>query len=649
MNPIVGLWRKFQSLRLVSKLIIGYVVMIVLPFFIFSVLFYREMNENLLSQFLSGKRQFMEQAYNSLEADLVKIESVYSLFQNNTALTEYLNGAYHSDWEVIYNYKKEILPVISFTYLGNKHISDIRIYKNKADVLSLNQDIVNVSELWAKLQGDSGSVGNNSNSGDNGNSGNGSNNRNSGNSGNNSNESNSGIGINSSSPYEEELRALKPKESLWLVEQQEEGQLPKLKYYRKLYTDTYSKELGYLEVTIGDEALKQFMSLLSNSSASSSILFADVQRHNLVVARQLDPGLDVSQMQRIIDAVAEGNKTSFYMNKNTLLITSAYLDKLNLRVIEISDTLGQFPSWRQKELIFVIVCGGLLAVLSAMYYLIVFSITKRIIGLSRHMKRVDFNNFTEYRGRIGPDEIGFLISSYNSLIRRVDELTNTVHKVELMKKEADFKMLQAQINPHFLYNTLETMRMHALQSDEPDVAEMAWSLGKLLRYSLSKSENDTTLRSELEHVEHYIAIHKIRMGARLEVQWHIAEEIADKLDEFRAPRFILQPMIENSIQHGLAKKRRKGMISISIAEQPEEIVITIADNGAGIEPERLEVIRSILDGSISSEQIPFSGGIGIHNVHERIKAFYGGSFGISMSSVEGEGAVCTIKVGKKRK
>ncbi|MRN52270.1 sensor histidine kinase [Paenibacillus monticola] len=244
-------------------------------------------------------------------------------------------------------------------------------------------------------------------------------------------------------------------------------------------------------------------------------------------------------------------------------------------------------------------------------------------------------------------ELGFLISSYNSMIARIDELTNTVHKVELMKKEADFKMLQAQINPHFLYNTLETMRMHAEQNDDPDVAEMACSLGKLLRYSLSKSENETSLLSEIEHVEHYTAIHKVRMGSRLEVVWDISEDVASRLSTFRCPRFIVQPMVENSIQHGISKKRRKGMITISVEDTTEEVVLTIADNGVGIPPERLEIITKVLNGSLAPEDIPFTGGIGLYNVNERIKAFYGNPFGISMTSVDGEGAQCIIRLGKQ--
>lgn len=596
MNLLTSYWQKFKSLRLVSKLIIGYAVMIVVPFSIFSILFYQEMNNNLLSQFLGSKEKFIEQASNSLQADLTKIESVYPLFQNNTSLTEYLNGAYRSDWEIVYNYKKEILPIFSFTYLGNKGIDMIHIYKKNTEVLSLNQDIVDEDKLPATVD-------------------------------------------------KQRLQKLKPEEGLWVLEQNKDSAVPGLRYYRKLYTDTYSKELGYLELVLNGEGLRQFMSLITNSSADSSIMF--VNEGNQIVYSKIDTGLTKQKLGSIVKKIAAGDANSFYMDGNSQLVTSTVLDKLNLRAVEISDSRQQFPTWRKKELLFLSVCGILLAVLSALYYVIVYSITKRILHLSRHMKKVGFKNLSMYTGKTGPDEIGFLISSYNSMIARIDELTYTVHKVELMKKEADFKMLQAQINPHFLYNTLETMRMHAEQNDDPDVAEMACSLGKLLRYSLSKSENETSLLSEIEHVEHYTAIHKVRMGSRLEVVWDISEDVVSRLGTFRCPRFIVQPMVENSIQHGISKKRRKGIITISVQDTSDEVVLTIADNGAGISPERLEIITHVLDGTLASEDIPFTGGIGLYNVNERIKAFYGNQFGISMTSVDGEGAQCIIRLGKQ--
>lgn len=162
-----------------------------------------------------------------------------------------------------------------------------------------------------------------------------------------------------------------------------------------------------------------------------------------------------------------------------------------------------------------------------------------------------------YTGPVGKDEFGYLISNYNAMIARIDELVNRVQKVEILKKDAEFKMLQAQIQPHFLYNTLETMRMLARANDDSTVSEMAYSLGSLMRYSLSRKDN-TTIGEEWEYLRQYLAIHKIRMPD-LQIEWE-KDEAATSIP---CPRFILQPLVENSILHGFSK-RRGGSLSQSV-------------------------------------------------------------------------------------
>ena len=187
-----------------------------------------------------------------------------------------------------------------------------------------------------------------------------------------------------------------------------------------------------------------------------------------------------------------------------------------------------------------------------------------------------------FEGHTGTDEIGFLITSYNAMITRIDELVYRVQKVELLKKEADFKMLQAQIQPHFLYNTLETMRMLARSDQGRIVAEMAFSLGNLLRYSLSKNTN-TILKEELEQIRSYMSIHQIRMKDLI-FDLNVEESVLS----VSCPRFILQPLVENSMIHGLSRKRGVKRVGVSIKKEDDRMMIEVEDNGAGIERTALQ-------------------------------------------------------------
>lgn len=581
---------KIKSMRIVPKLIIGYLILIVAPFTLFSYIYYKEMNQNFLNQYLIGEERIMEQAYSNLKVNLSRAESVHQLFQNNVKLTEYLNGAYITDWEMIYNYLKEINPTFSFAYLNNPIVDEIRIFKENESALSLEPDIVNIGELEEMA-------------------------------------------------WMESIKSLLPNLGLWAYTGDTRSELPSFQYYHKIFTSTFSKELGVIKISTNGELLHQFFRTLENPNGELNIMLIDPALHGKVVYSQASNSISEEQIALIVEAAVDAeDKKTFYNDQKRWMINVVYIERLGLIAVEISDVQSMFENLYSRKWWMIFIAAILLVLLSGLYYVTASSVTKRILRLSRHMKRVDPNNFSTYEGKTGPDEIGFLISSYNGMIMRIDELVNTVHRSELMKKEADFKMLQAQIKPHFLYNTLEAMRMQAEMNEDVDVAEMASSLGSLLRYSLSKSEDETTLRFEIEHIEHYIAIHKVRMGERLEVEWIKNGDVTD----IECPRFILQPLVENCIQHGLSGMRKLGFIRIHIDKRPQGAVVTIEDNGIGIAKERLDIIDRVLDGSLTGESIPFRGGIGLHNVSERIKSYYGKAAGVSITSHEGKGTICTL-------
>jgi len=576
-------------MRIVPKLIIGYVLLIVAPFTLFSYIYYKEMHQNLLNQYLIGEQRIMEQAYSNLKVNLSQAESVHQLFQNNVKLTEYLSGAYSADWEMIYNYLKEINPTFSFAYLSNPIVDEIRIYKRNESALSLEPDIVNLDALDDKA-------------------------------------------------LIQAIDPLLPNQGLWVYTNETRSELPAFQYYRKIFTNTFSKELAIIKISTNGKLLQQFFKTLESPDGELNIMLIDPVQQGEVVYSQASNLISEMQITEFAEAATEAADKTFYSDQNRWIVNAVYVERLGLVAVEISDVQSVFVSLKSREWWMILIGVFLLVLLSGLYYVTASSVTKRILRLSRHMKWVDPNNFSTYEGKTGPDEIGFLISSYNGMITRIDELVNTVHRSELMKKEADFKMLQAQIKPHFLYNTLEAMRMQAEMNEDKDVAEMASSLGSLLRYSLSKSEDETTLGYEMEHIKHYIDIHKIRMGERLHVEWIENGDVV----HYECPRFILQPLVENSIQHGLSGLRKQGTIQIHIDKLPQGVVVTIKDNGIGITTERLDIIGKVLDGSLIGDAIPFSGGIGLNNVNERIKSYYGHAAGISLTSQEGQGTICTL-------
>jgi two-component system sensor histidine kinase YesM len=239
------------------------------------------------------------------------------------------------------------------------------------------------------------------------------------------------------------------------------------------------------------------------------------------------------------------------------------------------------------------------------------------------------------------DEIGFLGKSFNRMSERIDYLVNIIYKEKLTRKEAELKALQAQINPHFLFNTLENINWMAQLNGVTEISDTVTALAKLMEASIGKGDKLIPISEELEYIDNYIAILKYRFLDRFVVEKNIAEESLHIL----IPRLLIQPLIENSISHGLEMIRRQGKITINTYVKEDEVIIEVLDNGIGMsEGELKELINSIdekVDGSTSKS------GIGLSNVNKRIKLFYGEQYGVRVESSLNEYTKVTVRIPDK--
>jgi len=208
----------------------------------------------------------------------------------------------------------------------------------------------------------------------------------------------------------------------------------------------------------------------------------------------------------------------------------------------------------------------------------------------------------------------------------IDYLINKISSIKLRQKEAELNSLQNQINPHFLYNTLESIRGAALYHGIQEIASMAKSLSLLFRYSISERVL-VSVREELQHLENYISIQNFRFEDKFRLQYNIPPEFMD----YKILKLTLQPLIENSIKHGLEMKLGKGTIKIEILQLNSNIKIVISDDGLGIPPKKLEELNRSLAGTRSGDPATVSNsgtGIGVMNVNARIKLYFGDQYGL---------------------
>lgn len=282
-------------------------------------------------------------------------------------------------------------------------------------------------------------------------------------------------------------------------------------------------------------------------------------------------------------------------------------------------------------------------------YLLGFGFARTLIRPIRKlqilMKNVEVGDFSKKVVVESEDEIGQLSHGFNKMVKRLSELLEEVYfsrlretEASLRQKEMEVKILQSQVNPHFLCNSLETIRGMALEQGNEDVGTMAHSLGVLLRYNLRNSSPTVTLREELRYCEVYLQIQQFRFDKKFYYEFNIPEWAWD----LAILKFSLQPLVENCFIHGLGTDEKMLQITINVKqEEGDSIIVEIIDTGRGIELDVLERIRNdlaiknIIDGGPS---------IGIINVHRRIKHIFGPEYGVTLDSKAGQGTIVSVRL-----
>lgn len=234
------------------------------------------------------------------------------------------------------------------------------------------------------------------------------------------------------------------------------------------------------------------------------------------------------------------------------------------------------------------------------------------------------------------DEIGQLGNSFNNMIEEIDNLINTVYVSELRKREAELNALQAQINPHFIYNTLESIRMMAELNDDIATSKMTMTLGKLLRYSISTKKQKVTVRQDIEHLKNYIKLQNYRFNDKFQLTLDIDEMIY----EANIVKLLFQPIVENAIFHGLETTSGMGIINIKGYQSSEGVCFEIKDNGIGMTAEQIDRLEFSISDFNSIEKDSKS--IGLKNINERIKLNYGDDYGLRIYSEFGKGTTITL-------
>lgn len=309
--------------------------------------------------------------------------------------------------------------------------------------------------------------------------------------------------------------------------------------------------------------------------------------------------------------------------------TRDYFQVVSVRAVD--DILAEARSQQLKSLWLL---GGSIVLAMSLIMVFSWSFGRRVGRFREQMQKAAEGNFELEAKLGGNDEISQLYDYLSTMIYRIQRLLAEVYqekihaeRLKTSQKDAEFKMLTSQINPHFLYNTLETIRMKARINKQYEIEELVKMLGKILRSSIQAGEKDMTIREEVELVEYYLKIQQYRFGERIQYQIYVEEGI----EEQKILPLLIQPIAENCIIHGLEGNANVGHIDICVRSYSDGVSVTVMDDGCGIGEEKLEEIRRELMSSRTKGEH-----IGICNVNQRVRLRYGDAYGVTIESVQGE-------------
>ena len=258
--------------------------------------------------------------------------------------------------------------------------------------------------------------------------------------------------------------------------------------------------------------------------------------------------------------------------------------------------------------------------------------------LTKAMKAFEKNaenyTYTEVRGT---EELMMLSDSFDHMVRRIQKLMEQVRQEEITLRKTELKALQAQINPHFLYNTLDAIAWLCEEGRNKDAEDMVTSLAKLFRISISKGHELITIEKEIQHAQSYLRIETFRYKNQFTYTFDVDENCLGYL----CNKITLQPIIENAIYHGLNRMVDEGEITIRIREDGDDIILSVEDNGIGMTEEQCQEILRKEPGDRT--------GIGIKNVNDRIKIYFGEEYGLTIASELDEGTCVDIRMPKVEK
>ena len=566
---------KVNNFSIRSKLSMVYITIVIITVGTIGIYFMANMNELVLENSKKDARANSNQIKQRLVETLRLATNTSDLIFQDTRLHKIVKTEYENPWDVIKIYNEE--DVLSNYLKYYSDLANIRLYVDNPTILD-NSNIVKVnkeveeSEWYQKARNDKGVI-------------------------------------------------------TWLYKFDEISKDSSLSLIRDISSSTY----GHIGVLVISLQTSKMESIISKQPYPMTILIDGT----VVASEEYEDGIE-------LDLISNENEVDYYNDvleeanlDNIYAISHKFkVDKSFNNVFEVLATVPIYKIKSEASFVMAKSIALILIAISLSFVIIKYfakQFSNRFSILNKEMEKVVQGNFEIVESIEGKDEIAEVYGDLYKMVESIKNLINEVYVKELeqkrlivKQKDAEFKMLASQINPHFLYNTLETIRMRAFCNGDRELADIVKKLGKIMRRNLEVTNEVVTLKSELEMISNYLEIQSLRFKGKVEYKFNIEVDPS----EYLLLPLLLQPIVENAFVHGLEGSTKMGKIEVSIYDEVGYLIVEISDNGIGIDEEKLAYINKKLRNynDVNKKSI------GISNVNERIKMFYGEEYGLYILS-----------------
>ena len=417
------------------------------------------------------------------------------------------------------------------------------------------------------------------------------------------------------------------------------GGQPVFSHIRLIKNILTGKKLGYLKIDVDVTVMRDLLGLSESTAPGGQVLLVADDGH---VIYDNTGGLTGRKIDGLSLQAADHEQGRRLWQGDVYLYAaqrSAHTRWTTWVLIPVASVTGET---QRTGLVVLALCIGAVLLISAILYVVTRRVTRPLQRMARTMARVEQGEFG-VRVPITPtrDEVGRLSRVFNTMLDSLERLITQVYEAQLREKDAQLLALQTQINPHFLFNTLNSMRALSRKRQAEAVATVAELLAELFRYSMSNWNEPVPLHEELAHVTNYVTIQRARFGARFTFDCDVPAELMSAL----VVKLSIQPLVENAISHGLDRRRDGLTVVVRACRDQAALHIEVVDNGYGIDAQTLARLDKTIAYPLATAQLPTADvGIGIINIDRRIKLLFGEQFGVAIHVNHGVGTTVALQL-----